>query len=492
MPIKFHPLFAMLQIINMPKKKNISYKDQLKKHLLIKKVAEASEKLSKEVYIVGGYVRDIILQRERNDIDFLVIGSGPEFAKAVAELLGIKKVSVFKNFGTAHFVYDELDVEFVGARKESYDRKTRKPIVEDGTFMDDISRRDFTINTLAISLTKNNFGELIDSFDGYQDIQNTIIKTPLDPLKTFDDDPLRIMRAFRFASQLNFSVDESILKAAKQMKDRLSIVSQERITDEFIKILSSPKPSVGIKLLYDSEVLQIIFPEIAVMAGVDQRKDYHHKDVFLHTCMVVDNISKETNNVWLRFAALVHDIAKPPTKKFIEGTGWTFHGHEELGARMMKKIFLRMKLPMHQLGYIEKLIRLHLRPIALAKEEVTDSAIRRFIVEAGEDLEDLITLCRADITSKNPVKVEQYLGNYERVMQKVRDVKERDKLREFQSPVRGEEIMKVCNLKPSKQVGEIKKAIEEAILDGKIGNNYEEAYNYLMQIKDNILSSKKA
>ena len=313
----------------------------------------------------------------------------------------------------------------------------------------------------------------------------------MDPLKTFDDDPLRIMRAFRFASQLNFSVDESILKAAKQMKDRLSIVSQERITDEFIKILSSPKPSVGIKLLYDSEVLQIIFPEIAVMAGVDQRKDYHHKDVFLHTCMVVDNISKETNNVWLRFAALVHDIAKPPTKKFIEGTGWTFHGHEELGARMMKKIFLRMKLPLHQLGYIEKLIRLHLRPIALAKEEVTDSAIRRFIVEAGEDLEDLITLCRADITSKNPVKVEQYLGNYERVMQKVRDVKERDKLREFQSPVRGEEIMKVCNLKPSKQVGEIKKAIEEAILDGKIGNNYEEAYNYLMQIKDNILSSKK-
>lgn len=471
----------------MKKKNKISFEDQIKNQKLIRVISEVSDKLAKEVYIVGGYVRDLILDRKRSDIDFLVIGSGPEFANLTAEELGIKNISVFNNFGTAHFNYEGLDVEFVGARRESYDRKTRKPVVEDGTFKEDISRRDFTINTLAISLNKNNFGELIDIYNGYDDIQNKLIRTPLDPVKTFDDDPLRIMRAFRFASQLDFNVDESIMKAASEMRSRLAIVSQERITDEFLKILASPKPSIGLKLLYDSGVLEIIFPEIAIMAGVDQRKDFHHKDVFLHTLQVVDNICKQTDNVWLRFAALVHDIAKPPTKKFVEGIGWTFHGHEELGARMMKKIFIRMKLPLHQLEYIEKLIRLHLRPIALAKEEVTDSAIRRFIVEAGEDLEDLIILCRADITSKNPIKVETYLTNYERVMQKVRDVKERDKLREFQSPVRGEEIMKICNLKPSRKVGEIKTAIEEAILDGKIGNNYEEAYKYLLEIKDKYL-----
>lgn len=473
----------------MKKKNKISFEDQIKNQNLIRVISEVSDKLAKEVYIVGGYVRDLILDRKRSDIDFLVIGSGPEFANLTAEELGIKNISVFNNFGTAHFNYEGLDVEFVGARKESYDRKTRKPVVEDGTFQEDISRRDFTINTLAISLNKNNFGELIDIYNGYDDIQNKLIRTPLDPVKTFDDDPLRIMRAFRFASQLDFNVDESIMKAAREMRSRLAIVSQERITDEFLKILASPKPSIGLKLLYDSGVLEIIFPEIAIMAGVDQRKDFHHKDVFLHTLQVVDNICKQTDNVWLRFAALVHDIAKPPTKKFVEGIGWTFHGHEELGARMMKKIFIRMKLPLHQLEYIEKLIRLHLRPIALAKEEVTDSAIRRFIVEAGENLEDLIILCRADITSKNPVKVETYLANYERVMQKVRDVKERDKLRAFQSPVRGEEIMKICNLKPSRKVGEIKTAIEEAILDGKIGNNYEEAYKYLLEIKDQFLDN---
>lgn len=473
----------------MKKKNKISFEDQIKNQNLISVISEVSDKLAKEVYIVGGYVRDLILDRKRSDIDFLVIGSGPEFANLTAEELGIKNISVFNNFGTAHFNYEGLDVEFVGARRESYDRKTRKPVVEDGNFQEDISRRDFTINTLAISLNKNNFGELIDIYNGYDDIQNKLIRTPLDPVKTFDDDPLRIMRAFRFASQLDFNVDESIMKAAREMRSRLAIVSQERITDEFLKILASPKPSIGLKLLYDSGVLEIIFPEIAIMAGVDQRKDFHHKDVFLHTLQVVDNICKQTDNVWLRFAALVHDIAKPPTKKFVEGIGWTFHGHEELGARMMKKIFIRMKLPLHQLEYIEKLIRLHLRPIALAKEEVTDSAIRRFIVEAGEDLEDLIILCRADITSKNPVKVETYLANYERVMQKVRDVKERDKLREFQSPVRGEEIMKICNLKPSRKVGEIKTAIEEAILDGKIGNNYEEAYKYLLEIKDQFLDN---
>ena len=473
----------MNQELELYIKENISH---LK---VINTISKVAELVDVKVYAVGGFVRDIILNRERNDLDILVIGNGTDFAKNVADGLGITNVSYFKNFGTAHFDYQGMNVEFVGARKESYDKNTRKPIVEDGTFDEDISRRDFTINTLAISLNKNEFGKLTDKYDGLSDIKNERIKTPLSPLKTFDDDPLRIMRAFRFASQLNFNVDESIIKAAYEMRNRLSIVSQERTTDEFLKILTSPKPSVGLKLLFDSGVLEIVFPEIAIMAGVDQRKDYHHKDVFLHTLQVVDNISKETENVWLRFAALVHDIAKPPTKKFVEGIGWTFHGHEDLGARMMKKIFHRMKLPLHQLDYIQKLVRLHLRPIALAKEEVTDSAIRRFVVNAGEDLEDLIVLCRADITSKNPIKVEKYLGNYERVMQKVRDVKERDQLREFQSPVRGEEIMQICNLKPSRKVGEIKTAIEEAILDGKIGNNYEEAFKYLIEIKDQFLEN---
>ncbi|HRQ53759.1 MAG TPA: CCA tRNA nucleotidyltransferase [Ignavibacteriaceae bacterium] len=473
----------------MSKDLEILIKEKISSLKIIEVISKIAEQEKIEVYAVGGYVRDIVLNRERNDLDILVIGSGTEFAKKVADVLSIKNVSYYKNFGTAHFNFEGMNIEFVGARKESYDRNTRKPIVENGSFTDDISRRDFTINTLAISLSKNNYGKLIDTYSGLDDIVNKLIKTPLDPFKTFDDDPLRLMRAFRFASQLSFNIDEGIMTAANQMRERLSIVSQERITDEFLKILASPKPSVGLQLLFDSAVLEIVFPEIFIMAGVDQRKEYHHKDVFLHTLQVVDNISKETENVWLIFAALVHDIAKPPTKKFVEGIGWTFHGHEDLGARMMKKIFHRMKLPLHQLEYVQKLIRLHLRPIALANEEVTDSAIRRFVVQAGEDLEDLIILCRADITSKNPIKVEKYLGNYERVMQKVRDVKERDKLREFQSPVRGEEIMQICNLKPSRKVGEIKTAIEEAILDGKIGNNYEEAYKYLMEIKDQFLEN---
>lgn len=467
----------------------MNLKEQIKKIPIIKTISSVAEEEKVETYMVGGVVRDLILKRERNDLDFLVIGNSLEFAEKVAEKLGIQKVTKYKNFGTAHFRYGNYDIEFVGARKESYDRNSRKPIVENGTFEDDIRRRDFTINSMAISLNKNNFGELIDLFNGYQDLQNKLIKTPLDPFQTFDDDPLRIMRAFRFAAQLDFNVDESVMIAAKQMRERLRIVSQERITDEFMKILASPKPSIGLKLLYDSEVLEIVFPEIHNLSGVEQRQDYHHKDVFLHTLIVVDNISQATENVWLRFAALVHDIAKPQTKKFIEGIGWTFHGHEELGARMMKNIFHRMKLPMHKLEYVEKLVRLHLRPIALAKEEVTDSAIRRLIVQAGDDLQDLITLCRADITSKNPQKVEKYLANYEAVMQKVLEVQEKDKLRAFQSPVKGDEIMKICNLKPSRKVGEIKKAIEEAILDGVIENNYEAALSYLMKIKDDLLKS---
>ncbi|MGA7837485.1 MAG: HD domain-containing protein [Ignavibacteriaceae bacterium] len=461
----------------------MNFDKKLKDYPFLETASVVAESMDCDVYIVGGFVRDLILKREKSEIDFLVVGDGPGFASEFAKKLGISKISIFKNFGTAHFKHNDYDLEFVGARKESYNRESRKPDVETGTFDDDIDRRDFTINTLAVSVNKKSFGKLFDKYDGVGDIEDKIIKTPLNPEVTFDDDPLRIMRAFRFAAQLNFKVDENILNAANKLRERLKIVSQERITDEFLKILKAPVPSVGLKLLQKTGAMEIVFPEVANLAGAEQRKDYHHKEVFLHTCKVVDNISQATDYVWLRFAALVHDIAKPRTKRFVEGVGWTFHGHEEIGARMMKGIFKRLKLPMNKLDYIQKLVRLHLRPIALAKEEVTDSAIRRFIVNAGEDLEDLITLCRADITSKNEAKVAKYLQNYENVMKKVWEVEEKDKLRAFQSPVRGEEIMKVCNLKPSKKVGEIKTAIEDAILDGRIGNNYEEAYEYLLKIK---------
>jgi tRNA nucleotidyltransferase/poly(A) polymerase len=465
----------------------IDFKKYISEKKYFTVASKVADMINVEIFVVGGFVRDLILDRKLDDVDILVVGDGLEFAKVLANKLGVKEVSYFKNFGTAHFYYKDIDLEFVGARKESYSRNSRNPKVEIGTFDDDINRRDFTINTLAISLNKNNFGELIDKFNGIKDIEAKIIKTPLDPVETFNDDPLRILRAFRFASQLVFKLDNPLIQAATELASRLEIISQERITEELLKILASPKPSIGLKLLYDSGVMKIIFPEIADLGGVEQRGAFHHKDVFIHTCQVVDNIAKISDNVWLRFAGLVHDIAKPPTKKFDEKIGWTFHGHEEKGARWMKYIFKRMKLPFSKLDYVRKLVRLHLRPIALISDDVTDSAIRRFVVTIGEDLEDMIILCRADITSKNPVKVTRYLSNYDKVMEKVRDVKERDKLREFQSPVKGEEIMEICNLQPSKKVGEIKTAIEEAILEGEIGNNYEEAFEYLMKIKDSYL-----
>jgi poly(A) polymerase len=467
----------------------MNFKDKLQKFNFLQTASEVAEEVDVEVYVVGGFIRDLILNKEVEDIDFLVVGDVLKYAQTFAASFGINDVVVFKTFGTAHFTYEGLNFEFVAARKESYRKTSRKPEVSEGTFYDDISRRDFTINTIAVSILKENFGDVFDHFNGIDDIEKKLIRTPLNPTITFDDDPIRILRAFRFASQLNFIVDDSIMKAAEELRDRLEIVSQERKTDEFLKILKSPKPSVGLKLLQVSRVMEVIFPEISQMIGVEQREEYHHKDVFYHTLEVVDNISKKTDDVWLRFAALVHDIAKPKTKKFIEGTGWTFHGHEELGARMMKSIFKRMKLPMNKLDYIEKLVRLHLRPIALVSEDVSDSAIRRLIVAADEDLEDLITLCRSDITSKNPEKVERYLKNYEIVMKKVLEVQEKDELRAFQSPVSGEVIMQVCNLKPSKKVGEIKTAIEEAILDGVIENKYEQAYEYLLKIKDQFLES---
>ncbi|MCX7611533.1 MAG: CCA tRNA nucleotidyltransferase [Ignavibacterium sp.] len=465
--------------------------EKLKDYSFLKSFSEIAKENNTKIYLVGGFVRDLFLGRQKNEIDILVIGSGVEFAKKLTQELQIKNLTTYKNFGTAHFNYQEYKIEIVGARKESYDRNSRNPIVEDGSFDDDISRRDFTINAIAISINDEDYGTIIDKFNGLKDIKNRIIRTPLDPVITFNDDPLRILRAIRFATQLQFQIQEDALEAAKKLKERLKIISQERITDEFLKILASSKPSIGLILMHNLGLLDVIFPELAKLSGVEQRKDYHHKDVFYHTCEVVDNISKNTDDIWLRFAALVHDIAKPLTKKFVEDVGWTFHGHEEIGARMVKGIFKKLKLPFNKIEYVEKLVRLHLRPIALANEEVTDSAIRRLIVQAGDDLDDLITLCRADITSKNLQKVEKYLENYEKVIRRVKEVEEKDRLRAFQSPVRGDEIMRICKIPPGKTVGLIKSAIEEAILDGVIPNTYEAAYDYLLKIKDNYLNQSQ-
>jgi poly(A) polymerase len=463
-------------------------KEKLNRFTFWDKFQETSSELGMPVFLVGGYVRDMIIGRDdkRDEMDFLVIGDGPQFAQILSEKLGVNKINIFKTYGTAHFKLNDFNLEFVGARKESYNRESRNPIVEPGSFEEDIKRRDFTINAIAVSVGENNFGEMVDLFDGVKDIENGLIRTPLDPDVTFSDDPLRIMRAIRFATQLNFTIEKETLDGIKSKKERLQIITQERITDEFLKIMSAPVPSVGLILMYDTGVMDVVFPEISNLAGVDQRKDFHHKDVFLHTCQVVDNVAKVSENLWLRIAALLHDIAKPKTKRFVDGIGWTFHGHEELGARMIKPIFKKMKFPLSNEPYVENLVRLHLRPIALVDENVTDSAIRRLIVNAGEDLDDLITLCRADITSKNQKKVQKYLSNYNRVMEKVKEVREKDKLRAFQSPVRGDEIMEICGLKPSKKVGVVKSAIEEAILEGKIENTYEAAREYLDQIKDEI------
>jgi poly(A) polymerase len=461
------------------------------KHKEINEISSLAKKLDVETFLVGGYVRDTILGIECTDIDIMVIGDAITFANKVAKYFGTKLSAIYKNFGTALLNINKLKIEFASARKESYKKDSRKPNVVLSNLTDDLSRRDFTINALAVSL--NGTSEIIDLFCGLKDLKKGIIKTPLNPEKTFDDDPLRMLRAIRFASRFNFSIEENALNAIAKYRNRLkdNIVSQERITNEFLQILESETPSSGLNLLYLTGLLDIVFPEISKLAGIEQRKDYHHKDVFHHTLQVVDNTAKKTDNVWLRFTALVHDIAKPKTKRFIEGTGWTFHGHEEVGARMMKKIFERMRLPMTHLEYVEKLIRLHLRPIPLASDDVTDSAIRRLAAEAGEDLEDLLVLCRADITSKNPEKMKKFMSNYEKIEKRIVEVQEKDQLRNFQSPVRGEEIMEICNLNPCKTVGIIKKLIEEAILEGIIPNEYEAAKEYLYKIKDDILKSAK-
>jgi len=465
------------------------------KDKILEKIGAVADKNEFQVYVIGGYVRDFILANNAPkagaDIDIMVMGDAVKFAELTATDFESKLDAVYKNFGTAllktYEEFAEYKIEFASARKESYNRNSRKPEVEAANLEEDISRRDFTINTLAVSLNKSTYGELTDLYEGVQDIKNRIIKTPLDPQKTFDDDPLRIMRAIRFASKLNFEIDQNTYLGIIAMRNRLKdneVVSIERVTDEFLQILMTPKPSVGLDIMFKTGVMAIVFPEISIMAGIEQRKDYHHKDVFYHTLQVVDNICEKTDNLWLRFAALVHDIAKPKTKRFVEGTGWTFHGHEEAGARMMKKIFTRMKLPFSQLPYVEKLVRMHLRPIPLAKDEVTDSAIRRLAAEAGEDLVDLLTLCRADITSKNIAKVSKFFKNYEIVEKKIVEVQEKDNLRSFQSPVKGEEIMEYFKLPPSREVGVIKKKIEEAILEGIIPNEYEAARKFMEEMQN--------
>lgn len=439
-----------------------------------------------EAYLVGGFVRDLLLDRknEIKDIDVVCVGSGIELAKRIKNILGTDaRLTVFKNFGTAQVKYEDAIVEFVGARKESYRRDSRKPIVENGTIEDDQNRRDFTINAMAISLNDEDLGTLIDPFEGLNDLKDKSIKTPLDPEITFSDDPLRIMRAVRFATQLNFDIAHETYQAICSNYERLKIVSQERITDEFNKILLSPTPSYGIKLLFHTGVLSLIFPELVKLHGVQSKNGKKHKDNFYHTLKVVDNISVKSDDLWLRWAALLHDIAKPATQRFDAVHGWTFHGHEDLGARMVPQIFKRFKLPLNEkMKFVQKLVRLHLRPIALVSDEITDSALRRLIYEAGNDIDDLLLLCKADITSKNHEKVRRYIRNFEKVSEKIVEVEERDHIRNFQPPVTGEIIMNYFDISPSKIVGEIKDSIKEAILEGKIGNNFEDAFVLMKEL----------
>ncbi len=463
-------------------------------HPVFKKIGAVADQLNLETYVVGGFTRDLILNRPSKDIDFVCVGSGIHLAQQVARSLGSgAHVTVYKNFGTAQIHLDDLDLEFVGARKESYRSESRKPIVEDGTLEDDQRRRDFTMNAMAICLNHDRFGELIDPFDGREDMRKKTIRTPLDPVVTFSDDPLRMMRAVRFASQLGYDIEPDTYQAIVTQAERLKIVSQERITDELNKIILSPVPSYGFKLLFHSGLLNQFFPELVALHGVEYVGNRAHKDNFFHTLQVLDNVSKVSDDLWLRWAAILHDIAKPATKRYDKNHGWTFHGHEEKGARMTPGIFKRLKLPLNEkMEFVQNLVRLHLRPIPLAKE-VTDSAIRRLLFDAGDDIDALMKLCRADITSKNLEKVGKFLRNFDLVEQKIAEVEQKDHIRNFQPPVTGDEIMEMFRIPPGRIIGDIKEQIKEAILEGEIKNNREEALELLMKIareKGLVLSNK--
>lgn len=463
-------------------------------HDVFRIIAVSAEEQQVNSYVIGGYVRDFFLKRPSKDIDIVCLGSGISLAKRVAEKLnGDTNLSVFKNFGTAMVKSKDWEVEFVGARKESYRSDSRKPIVEDGSLEDDQNRRDFTINALAISLNKEDYGDLLDPFGGLDDISKKVIRTPLDPEVTFSDDPLRMMRAVRFAAQLNFDIAADTFEAITKNTGRIQIVSQERITDELNKIILSPTPSYGFKLLFHSGLLQEIFPEMVALHGVETINGNSHKDNFYHTLKVLDNVAARSGDLWLRWAAILHDIAKPATKRYHEKAGWTFHGHEDKGARMVPRIFRKMKLPLNEkMKFVQKLVRLHLRPIALVKEHVTDSAIRRLLFETGDDIDDLMTLCRADITSKNDQRVKRYLANFDKVERKLAEVEEKDKVRNFQPVITGDQIMEIFDLKPSKIVGEIKEELKEAVLDGKIKNNYEDTFSFMLEVaRKKGLSPKK-
>ncbi len=452
------------------------------RHPIFKIIAGISDHLGQESYVIGGYVRDKLLNRSSPDIDIVTVGSGIELARKVAQVVHPPaRVTVFKNFGTAMLHYQEMDIEFVGARKESYQHHSRKPVIENGTLEDDQKRRDFTINALALSLNKENYGELIDPFGGVEDIRKKLIRTPLNPDITFSDDPLRMMRAIRFSTQLKFNIESSTLEAISANRERIEIVSAERITEELNKIILSAKPSAGFRLLDQTGLLEFIFPELHKMKGRESVHSIPHKDNFLHTLKVLDRLAPHTSNLWLRWSALLHDIAKPQTKRFVEGVGWTFYSHNFLGAKMVPRIFRRLKLPLNdKMKYVQKMVMLHMRPIVLSEDTVTDSAVRRLLFEAGEDVDDLMTLCEADITSGNAKKVERYLRNFGVVRQKLKEIEEKDHIRNFQPPVSGELIMETFDLPPSKEVGVIKNAIKEAILEGEIKNDFTEAYKFML------------